>query len=237
MSCAIFTTFTGRKYLALLTLVLCLVTAPSIHTQHLLSENTGVLVALDWRTIAAPTFGVTYQYTWDDIHVRDGNGNELPTALDLQVKNIELGIFDLTTKPIAVPSSGMVITFTRLIEIHPTNAERGTMLWTDPLMNWRNSPDGPIRASVAQGIDVLDAVTNELLMINVDWYKMGVTRREILLDNVATSKVVIDLSPFAGKHVVIRARVLTGYNGRGPSSATDAMLNSYQDCSSTQIFK
>lgn len=223
-------TFIGRAFVALSPIAFCFIAPPGIYGQNLRSQNTGIIVAMDWHTMAAPTFGVAYRYAWNDIVVRDGNGNDLPATLDLQVKSIELGDFDLKTRPIAVPGSGMIITFTRSIEMHPTDAERGTMLWNDPLMNWRNSPDGPMRAIFAQRVDVIDATTNKVLMRDADWYRIGITRLEILYDIVHGNKVAIDLTPFAGQSVVLRARIISGYNGRGPSNATIPTLTFIQSC-------
>lgn len=231
------TTLVGRTFFALSSIAFCLVAPLSTHGQNLRPQNTGVVVAMDWHTIAAPTFGVAYQYTWDEIRIRDGKGNELPAALDLQVKNIELGIFDLTTKPIAVPSSGMIITFTRSVEMHPTDAERSTMLGNDPQDKCRNAADGAMRAVFNQRVDVIDATTGKVLMQEADWYRIGITRHQTLNDIINSNQISIDLSPFAGKNVVLRARIISGYNGRGPASVTSPTVTSLQICLHPQDFK
>lgn len=204
--------------------------------------STGTEVQMTWHTVAAPSYGAVFQYAWTDASISDGSGTTIPITLDPTMNEFETGFFDLTSKPIQVPASGVVVALTRTIELSPSEDERGTMLPDDPRDRCKYAADGAMRATFHQVIDVIDAVTNEILISGVDRYRIAVTRHDILENAVTSDKVAVDLAPCAGRKVMIRARVLTSYNGRGPSSRMIAApapidASSHQDGFSTRDLK
>src|SRR4051812_22708644 len=104
----------------------------------------------------------------------------------------------------------MRVTFDRQVILHPSTAECGTSL------DANDREMGISRAIFHQVIDVIDAETGNVVAPVVNDYHFTVHRYEVLHDIDETGNVTIDLTPFAGRRVKIRARIVTGYNGRGP---------------------
>jgi hypothetical protein len=219
-----FTSITLPKYIVRMLLAIGLIGGTGLQAQTVQAvngHNPGIQVAVDWHTIDEPTYGARYQYTWNDIHLSTKEGSELSTTVELEISEDEGGgLFTMLSTPIAVPGSGMAMTFNRQVVMHPSGAELGTSLPNDPNAKCRNNPQGETRAVFHQVIDIIDAGTSKVLASHVDKCRFEVSRREVLNDMSRNGKVALDLSPFADHQIRIRTRILAAYNGRGPARAS-----------------
>ncbi len=204
-----------NQHQLLVPLVFCLIVATNAWAQ----QTPVVQVDLAWHTISDSSYGVHFRYAWVDMHVRSGTGHEIPLSLDVRVTNVDVGIFELTSAPIAVPKSGMIITYSRMVGMYPSMAERGTVLANNPSDRCQNNALGVTRAGFHQRVDILDAATHKILK-TVDAYRFNLGRETVLNDIVNSKDIEINLSPYIGKAVVLRAWTSTGYNGRGPTAVT-----------------
>lgn len=192
------------------------------HAQPALLKNPCTKVSVSWYGVNDPKYGMTLFYSWSQARVHNADGSESAIELAPRLLPSEFGEFLLTSRPIAVSDSSGSITFNRVAEFYLSEAECGTWLDRDTSQaTWRQSKDGISRMMFLQAIDVIDAATGKPLISRADWKRLGVTRRQQLNDMVASDEVKVDLSGFAGKHVQLRARVITGYSGRGCNIITE----------------
>ncbi len=185
-------------------------------------QGQGVRIAITWHTISDSTYGIRYWCAWNDATLRIKGVSAPGAPIVLHVNRIDVGIFEITSNPIAVTGAGMTVAFTRTVEMVPSAAERGTVLPNDPKDRCRNNALGVTRAGFHQRVDVLDAATHAVLA-NVDVYRFRIGRDEALNDMSYNKRLEFDLTPFAGKTIILRGWTSTGYNGRGPSRATDPL--------------
>lgn len=226
-----------QRFFFVVSIVFGAVVISNAHAQTPAQQAGGVQICMDWHTVAEPTFGVAYRCTWNDIRTRQGNAPAVESALDMHLQNKGVGEFTLVSAPIDVPATGMIISFVRTIEMHPTAAERGTTLPNDPKDRCKNAPLGANRAICEQRVNILDAATGKPLAVAVDHYRFRITRKQPLNDVVDRKPVEIDLSPFAGKRIIIQTMALATYNGRGPAAATIASLSPIQPSPQTEDLK
>ncbi len=195
------------------------------HAQQAPSKNPCSKVSASWYRADDPRYGMTLFYSWSEGRVLHAGGGESAIELAPRLTTSEFGEFVLTSRPIAVSDSSGSIIFNRVAEFHPTESECGTWLDRDTSQaTWRQSKEGINRMVFLQAIDVIDAATGKPLISRADWKRIGVTRREQLNDMVADDEVKVDISGFAGKYIQFRARVVTGYGGRGCSIIDDPKL-------------
>lgn len=192
------------------------------YAQPVPSKNPCTKVSVSWYGADDPRYGMTLLYSWSQARVRNAGGSESAVELGPRLTPDESGEFVLTSRPIAVSDSSGWITLNRVAEFHLSEAECGTWLDHDTSQAaWRQSKEGINRMMFLQAIDVIDAATGKPLIARADWKRIGVTRREQLNDMVADDEVKVDLSGFAGKYIQLRARVVTGYSGRGCNIITE----------------
>ncbi len=204
-----------------LILACCSMGSIVLHAQKPAGEQYGVRIAVDSYTIAEPGYGASCQYSWEDIHACSREGKAVPMKLDLEmIQNEGGGLFTVLSQPIMVPEWGMHIAFDRHVVIRPSDAERGTSLPNDPQDKCKNQKDGTCRVVFHHRVAVVDAETGEVLKPRVDDHRFDVSRYKILNDIDDMGEVVIDLDAFANRQVRLRAIVLMGYNGRGPTRST-----------------
>ncbi|MBS1912856.1 MAG: hypothetical protein JST22_12785 [Bacteroidetes bacterium] len=189
------------------------IAATLVHAGTIVQPGEGVEVSMDWHTIAEPVYGAAMRYTVSNI-LLSTDSVSTPVVLKLSLTRAEVGAFELTSTPIAVPTSGMSLAYTRAVEMRPTDAERGTMLPNDPSDRRKYDTFGITRAAFDLHVVVIDAATGKPLA-EVDKYRFNITRRQELNDIVDNSKVNIDLTPFVGKRILIKTTAFPAYNGRG----------------------
>jgi hypothetical protein len=204
----------------------CMLGVAGAFAQPSLPLTNGIHVGIDWHTIADPRYGASFDYAWNDAHVRSGNGADIPAAIELEISNTEGGgLFTLLSRPVNVPSSGMILTFDNHVIMHPTDAERGTSLPNNPKDKCKNFKNGASRAIFHQVVSIIDAETGKSLIPVANSHQFEVSRFQTLNDIDDHNTITIDLSNFSGKQVRIRTIVLASYNGRGPSSPTTPTLS------------
>ena len=214
----------SRRHLFPLFLACCSLGGGKCLAQQFLPAS-GMHIGIDWHTVADPRYGASYDYAWNDVHVRSRDGGALPNQIELEMSRYEGGgLFYLTSTPITVPISGMIITFGSHVVMHPSDAERGTSLSDDPNAGCKRFDDGISRASYHQVISILDVQTEKTLAPAISDHHFDITRFQVLNDIDRTDDIIIDLSAFAGKQVKIQTIVLAGYNGRGPSRSTKPLF-------------
>jgi len=219
-------TTTRSRYRSSFLLIAFATSVPGLYGEAMAQQGLGIQVAVEWHTEADPMFGASYHYAWNDIHVTSKEGVEIATPIELSIgRDDGGGCFTLLSQPITVPSSGMVITFDREVIMHPSTAERGTSLPNDPKDKCRYQELGINRAVFLQRIDVVDAVTGEVLASRIDECRFGISRHQVLDDITDNKQVTLDLSPLTDRRVKIRTWIAAGYNGRGPARATTPRID------------
>lgn len=214
----------SKKYRFLL-LAFCSLSAMSLGAQTSFTGNRDMHVRVDWHTVAEPSYGASFDYAWNNIHVYAKDGKDLPMTVEFEISDDQSGgLFTLLSTPLTVPGSGARIVFDRHVIMHPSADERGTSLPNDPQNKCENQRNGISRAAFHHMIRVVDAETGNVLAPNVNEHKFDISRYQILNDVDDRGEVTIDLSPFAGRTIRLRTIVLVGYNGRGPSWSTTPVV-------------
>lgn len=201
-----------HRHFAVPVLMFC--AAAFLHANPIGQPGEGVQVSMDWHTKAEPTYGAALRYTVSNTTISTGNDSSAPALLNLRLTQAAVGIFELMSEPIDVPNTGMSLSYTRAVEMRPSDAERGTMLSNDPYDRRKYDTFGVTRAALSVHVMIVDATTDKSLA-EVDTYRFSISRRQELNDVVDNSRVTIDLTPFAGRRVLIKMMAFPAYNGRG----------------------
>ena len=168
-------------------------------------ERIAASVELVWATPGDSAERVTFQYRWDEISIRTGPDTSVTGTVAFEVDRHADGAFRLTTTPIAVPLSGATLQFMRVASMHVGGGNQSVL-----------SGAATYRAGFHQNVELIDAVTGEILIRSVDCSSKRAEQPNRLPDLMDRQGNVVDLSRFAGRRVILRVDVYTACSGAAP---------------------